>query len=811
MGRLKGNENNIIMIRNYFKIAWRNLWKNKAFSFINIFGLAMGMAVAIIIGLWVHDELSFNNYFTNKKEIAQVYQSVTYNGENYTFNALPRPLETELRNNYNDNFKHIVMSSWNNSNYLEIADIKVSKTGSFMQEEVVDMLNLTVLKGVRTGLKEPNAIMLSESTAAILFGDTDPLGKTIKLNSKDDMVVSAIYQDIPKNNSFHDLNFIAPWKLYANSAEWIKNAIDQWGNASFQMFVQIADNTTIDQVDKTIRLAKMKAAPEDQKAYDPKILLLPMNDWYLRSNFENGVQIGGRIEYVWLFGIVGIFVLLLACINFMNLSTARSEKRAKEVGIRKSIGSSKTQLIRQFLGESLFMVSIAYVFALFFVMISLKGFNTLASKEIIFPWLNGWFWIFSLGFILFTSLVSGSYPALYLSSFNPVKVLKGTFKAGRLAAIPRKVLVVTQFTVSITLIIGTLLVMKQVQHTKNRPVGYNKEGLIQIPTGSPDFYGKTDLMRNEFINSGAVVNMATSSSPVTDVYSNNGGYTWEGKPTGLQDDFAFIFVSPDYAKTLGLKFVEGRDFSREFLSDSSSVVLNKSAVEYMGIKNPIGKLMRDENNDEAPPLKIIGVVEDMVMQSPYEPVKQTMYVFDKYDASSYYNLRMNPNRSVRENLETIEYVFKNIFPDLPFEYQFIDEQYAKKFESEERVASLASVFTVLAILISCLGLFGLTSFVAEQRTKEIGVRKVLGASVLNLWKLLSKDFLMLVSMSILVASPIAYYFMNNWIQKFTYRTDISWWIFVLAGVGAIVITVITISFQSIKVATSNPIKSLRTE
>src|SRR5690606_419750 len=563
---------------------------------------------------------------------------------------------------------------------------------------------------------------------------------------------------------------------------------------------------------KAIRLAKMKAAPEDQKQYDPKILLLPMKDWYLRSNFENGVQTGGRIEYVWLFGIVGVFVLLLACINFMNLSTARSEKRAKEVGIRKSIGSNRLQLVRQFLGESLFMVSVAFVLAVIMVLISLNGFNTLASKEIVFPWNDTWFWILSLGFILITSLVAGSYPALYLSSFNPVKVLKGTFKSGKLAALPRKVLVVTQFTVSIALIIGTVLVMKQIQYTKNRPVGYNKEGLIQIPTASPDFYGKADVMRNEFINSGAVVNMATSSSPLTDVWSNNGGYTWEGKPVGLQDDFAFIFVSPEYAETLELKFIEGRDFSREFLTDSSAVILNRSAIEYMGIKNPIGKLMRNLNNDdENAPLKIIGIVEDMVMQSPYEPVKQTMYVFDKYEASSYYNLRMNPNRSVRENLEIIEQIFKKNFSDLPFEYQFIDEQYAQKFESEERVASLRSVFTVLAILISCLGLFGLASFVAEQRTKEIGVRKVLGASVMNLWKLLSQDFLVLVVIAIVIASPLAYYFMGNWIQKFTYRTDISWWVFLFAGLGAIIITLITISFQAIKVATANPIKSLRTE
>src|SRR5690606_34873070 len=466
-------------------IAWRNLWKNKAYSFINIFGLAMGMAVTVMIGLWVHDEFSFNNYFSNKKKIAQVYQSLLYNGGKYTFNALPRPLEMELRNKYNNNFKHIVMSSWNTSSYLEFKDTKISSSGSFMQEGAVDMLDLKILNGVRNGLEELNSIMVSASTAKTIFGDTDPIGKTIRLNSEHDMQVTAVYQDIPKNNTFHDLNFLTPWKLYINSSEWVKNAADNWGNASFQMFVQIADNTSMEQVSKTIGPAKLNAVPDDQKQYDPKIFLLPMNDWYLRSNFEKGVQSGGRIEYVWLLGIVGVFVLLLACINFMNLSTARSEKRAKEVGIRKSIGSNRLQLVRQFLGESLFMASIAFVLAVIMVLISLNGFNTLASKEIVFPWNNTWFWILSLGFILITSLVAGSYPALYLSSFSPVKVLKGTFKAGKLATLPRKVLVITQFTVSIALIIGTVLVMKQIQYTKNRPVGYNKEGLIQIPTASP--------------------------------------------------------------------------------------------------------------------------------------------------------------------------------------------------------------------------------------------------------------------------------------------------------------------------------------
>lgn len=799
------------MIRNYFKIAWRNLRKNKIYSFINIFGLAIGMAVTITIGLWVNDELSYNDYFKNKATIAQIYQSQTFNGKTETGQAIPRPLEFALREKYNDRFKHIVMCSWTQTRYLKFGEINLPKTGNFAQEGMVDMLSLNIIKGEKNGIKDVNSIMLSESTAKALFGDKDPIGETVTIDNKDPMKVTAVYENIPINNNFNDTNYLMPWEYYVNSQEWIKNAKDQWGNNSFQLFLQIAENQTMDDVANAIIDVKKDLA-DNEKQFNPRIIPLPMKDWYLRSNFQDGEQAGGRIEYVWLFGIIGAFVLLLACINFMNLSTARSEKRAKEVGIRKSVGSNRGQLIRQFLGESLFVVGLAYILAIVLVLLCLGGFNSLASKEIIFPWTNVWFWAASLSFILFTALVSGSYPALYLSSFNPVKVLKGTFKAGKLAALPRKVLVVTQFTVSIALIIGTVVILMQIKHTKDRPVGYNKEGLIQIPTFSSDFSGKQDLMRSEFVKSGAVVEMTTSNSPTTAVWSNQGGFTWDGKPDDFQEDVAWVVVSPEYVKTLGLNVIMGRDFSREFPTDSTAMLINKTAMEYMGLKDPVGKLVRDDDPDSTEkPLTIIGVVDDMIMQSPYEPVKQTFFAFDRFENYSYFTLRMNPDQSVSQNLKVIEEVFKKHFPNLPFQYEFIDEQYAQKFAAEERIASLASVFTVLAIFISCLGLFGLASFVAEQRTKEIGVRKVLGATVMNLWTLLSKDFLLLVGISLILASPLAYYFMNNWVQKFTYRTNISWWIFLMAGIGAILITIITISFQAIKAATSNPVRSLRTE
>ncbi|MDH7448145.1 ABC transporter permease [Aquimarina sp. 2201CG14-23] len=801
------------MFRNYIKIAFRNLLKSKVYSFINILGLAIGMAATMLIGLWIYDELNYNDYFENGATIAQVFQHESANNIIDTGPAIPRPLEFAIRQDYKNNFKHIIMSSWEQPRYIRFAETNIYRRGNAMQEGAPEMLNLKIIEGVRDGLKEKNSIMLSESSAKTLFGTDTAVGNIVKVNNQDDLIITAVYEDIPDNNSFNDMDYLIPWKYYITTQPWLERAKTAWGNNSFQMFVQINDHTTMDQVTSKIIDIKKKASP-GEAVFNPQIFLFPMKDWHLRSDFENGIQKGGRIENVWLFGIIGIFILLLACINFINLSTARSEKRATEVGIRKSIGSQRGQLIFQFLSESFLIVLLSFSVAIGIVLLSLNGFNNLASKVILFPWTNPLFWLVSLIFILITAFLSGSYPALYLSSFNPVSVLKGTFKAGRFAALPRKILVVTQFTVSIALIIGTLIVMSQIQHSKDRPTGYNKEGLIQIPVMSSEFIGKSDIMRNQFISSGGAIEMATTSSPTTNVWSNRSGYTWDGKPVGFQEDLAYTDVSYEFVETLGAKIIEGRGFSRDFPTDSLGVILNKTAVDYMGIKNPIGKLIRDSDVDDPdpmPPLKIIGVIDDIIMQSPYSPVKQSMYVFDRYGNTAFYNVRLNPEKSVSENLEIIERVFKTNFPNVPFDYQFIDQEYAKKFKAEERIASLARVFTILAIFISLLGLFGLASFVAEQRTKEIGIRKILGASVKHLWVLLSKDFIMLVIISLIIASPVAYYFMTQWLQKFPYRTNISLTIFLVAGFGALLITFITVSIQAIRTVTANPVNSLRTE
>ncbi|AWW00002.1 ABC transporter permease [Arcticibacterium luteifluviistationis] len=799
------------MLKNYIKIAWRNLVNHPTYSLINVFGLALGMAVTIMIGLWVHGELTYDSHFKNKDQIGQFWQSQTFNGSISTGRAIPRPLEFELNNNYSQYFKHVIMSTWTQSRYLSNGENTINKTGNYMQQAGPEMFDVEIIAGERDGLSDIKSIMLSQSTAKALFGDGEALGQIVKVNNRTDMKVTAVYKDFPFNTSLNETQYIMPWDQYVAENEWVQNSVDSWGNNSFQMFAQVNENQTVKSVSDAIAKAKYKAAGEDFQAYDPTLILMPMEDWYLRSLFKNGAQNGGRIQLVWLFGIIGVFVLFLACINFMNLSTARSEKRAKEVGIRKSIGSLRTQLVKQFLSESFMVVILAFVIAIALVLIFLQPFNQLADKQIEFPWSNSIFWLISLAFITLTALISGSYPALYLSSFQPVKVLKGTFKTGKYAALPRKVLVVLQFTVSIALIIGTSMIMRQINHSKNRPIGYDKEGMIQLPVMSNDFLGKSDFMRTQFLNSGAVQEFSTSSSPTTEVYSNRSGFIWEGKQEGFQEDFAWTEVSPEYAKSLGMKVIAGRDLSRDMSTDSNAVLVNKTFVKYIGKTDVIGLQLRDDSDEPRPALTIVGVVDDIITQSPYEPVKQAVYAFDKYDNASYYNLRLNPNKSAKENLAVVESVFKEHFPNLPFEYQFIDDEYGRKFSMEERISSLAGVFTALAILISCLGLFGLASFVAEQRTKEIGVRKVLGASVTNLWAMLSKDFIWLVCISMLIAAPLTYFGMDAFLNRYTYRTNLAWWVFLLAGLGAVVITLLTVSFQAIKAAMSDPVKSLKSE
>ncbi|WP_199563253.1 ABC transporter permease [Runella aurantiaca] len=795
------------MIRNYFKIAFRNLLKYKGYSFINIFGLATGMAVAMLIGLWLWDELSYDKYHKNYNLIAKVMQRGIFNGDFGVGGHMPLPLGNELRTVYGTDFTHVIMSSWTNEHILAYGEKKFTKKGNYLSPEAPEMFSLNMLKGTRAGLKDPSSILLSESVALALFDDTDPIGKIIKIDNKLNVKVTGVYEDLPYNTDFRDMTFIAPWDLYVSTESWVKRAQDnaEWNNNSWQMLAQIAPNTDFKAINEKIKNVKIKHVPE-MATFKNEVFLHPMSQWHLYTGWDKTGEVDGRIQYVWLFGIIGIFVLLLACINFMNLSTARSEKRAKEVGIRKAVGSVRSQLISQFFSESLLVVALAFVVSLLLVLLSLPLFNEVADKKLSLLWENPVFWLAGVGFSLITGLIAGSYPALYLSSFQPVKVLKGTFRVGRFASVPRKVLVVVQFTVSVTLIIGTSIVFRQIQHAKNRPIGYDRNGLITVTMNTPELYRDYNVLRDALLASGGAIEMSTSSTAATNLNSHNGGFDWEGKDPNFKDSFGTIAVTHDFGKTVGWQFVQGRDFSRKFSTDSSGMVLNETAVRYMGLKNPVGKIMKWNGK----PFQIVGVVKDMLMGSPFEPVYQTVFMMD-YNWAGVINIKLNPALSAGESLKKIEAVFQKFNPGSPFDYKFSDQEYERKFLAEERIGQLASIFAALAIFISCLGLFGLASFVAEQRTKEIGIRKVLGATVTNLWGLLSKDFVLLVIISCLIAAPIAWYFLSDWLKKYEYRTEISWWIFVAAAAGALTITLLTVSFQAIKAALMNPVKSLKSE
>lgn len=794
------------MLQNYLKIAWRNIVKSKGYSAINIGGLAVGMAVAMLIGLWVYNELTFDKYHKNYDRIAQVMQHANYNGKIETQVANPALMGPELRAKYGSNFKYVVQSSWTGGHLLSIGNKHISKVGNFFEPDAPEMLTLKMLKGTRAGLKDPYSIMLAASAAESLFGKEDPINKTIKLDRSFDVKVTGVYEDLPDNTSFREIKIMMPWDLWLIQNPWVKEMKEPWGSNFSQTFVQVADHADMDKVSAKIRDTKLNNVGKEEAKYQWVVFLQPMRKWNLYNQFKNGVNTGGNIQYVWLFGIIGIFVLILACINFMNLATARSERRAKEVGIRKTVGSLRWQLIKQFFAESYLVVLLAFVLCLILVVLLLPLFNDVAGKEIEIPWTSPLFWIFSFGFIVLTGLLSGSYPALYLSSFQPLKVLKGTFRVGRFASIPRKVLVVTQFTVSVMLIIGTIIIYQQIQYAKDRPIGYTRNGLINLGM-EKEIREHFEAVRAELKNSGAIEEMAASNSPLTQVWNTNGGFDWEGKDPNMAVDFPNNTVSYEFGKTVNWKIKEGRDFSRDFATDSAAFIINESAAKFLGFKNTVGSILKW--NDR--PYTIIGIVSDIMQESPFYPVRPTLYHTSGYDDMYNLILKLNPQRSTSQSLSIIEKVLKKYTPTVPFDYKFVDEEFGSKFRAEESIGKLSSYFAILAIFISCLGLFGMASFVAEQRTKEIGIRKVLGASVVNLWRLLSKEFVLLVIFSCILAAPIAWYYLHNWLTNYDYRIQISWQVFVWAAAAALLITLVTVSFQAIKAATANPVKNLRTE
>ncbi|MBN9384581.1 MAG: ABC transporter permease [Chitinophagaceae bacterium] len=794
------------MIKNYLKVAWRNLVKNKVYSFINILGLATGMAVVMLIGLWIHDEMSANRHHKNYSSLYQVMMNQTFDGHRGTQQAIPFPLGEELKAKFPD-FKGVAMCDWGGDHSLIYKEKKISKNGHFIGEDAMAMFSFNILYGYKNPLHDLYSIVLTEETAKILFGTEDPIGKILKMDNATNLKVTAVVQKQPRNSSL-TFDYLIPWQLQEVIYTYIKPYHKtNWGNNSWQAFVQLNDNTQPASVNAKIKNVVISHFTDENtlKSIKPEVFIHPMSKWRLYSDFENGVNTGGFIKYVRMFGILGAIVLLIACINFMNLSTAHSEKRAKEVGVRKAVGSVRGQLISQFLSESMLIAALAFVFAILMVAVALPFFNRLTEKDMSLRLASPIFWLIMVAFTVFTGLLAGSYPAFYLSSFNPVRVLKGNIKTGKGGSLPRKILVVLQFSSAVVLMIGTIIIYQQIQFGKDRPIGFNNKGLISV-NWSDDILKHFEAIKQELISSGAVISICKSNSPPSEIYSSNNGWEWpKSLPVEKSTVFSTIATDYDYTKTLGIKMTAGRDFSREF-ADSNGVILNQAAVKRMGLKDPVGTLLKW--NDKK--MVVVGVVPDIQMESPFRPISPLTIIFNS-GWVNYMNMRINPGLPVSKAISLIKPIFDKYNPAFPFEYKFADEQYAKKFNYEELVGNLAAIIAVLIVFISCMGLFGLASFTAEQRIKEIGVRKVLGASVPSLWKLLSFDFVVLVLIACAIGVPVAWYAMDKWLKQYDYKTDISAGVIFLVVVLSVLITLLTVSYQAIRAATANPVKNLRSE
>jgi putative ABC transport system permease protein len=793
----------IAMYRSYYRTAMQHLVKNKLHSFINISGLATGITVAIIISLWIYDEVSYNTQFSNYKRIGQTLQNLTANGEMDTWSNVPWPLGNELRQNYGTDFKYISMVTHVYPHTMEVGKEKYSKSGLYCEPDFYPMFDVALIKGALS-LKDPSSIMLSESTAKAFYGDSDPIGQMINMDGVS-FQVTAVYRDFPQRSRWENVFFLAPWTKFMTIAQ-LEQMDDPWRPNSFETYVMLADGADFNTASARIKDARLKKVNSALAKKKPEIFLHPMADWHLRAEFSNGKQSGGLIQYVWMFGIVGVFVLLMACINFMNLSTARSEKRAKEVGIRKSVGSYRSQLIAQFFSESILTVFIAFMLALLATQLLIPVFNTIAQKEMGLPWRNPLLWAGVAIASIAIGLLAGSYPALYLSSIRPVGALKGAFKAGRNASLPRKVLVVVQFSVSAMMIIATSTVFLQIQHGKNRPLGYSVNGLVYVPGITNEVHQHYDVIRKTLIDNGSIIELTECLAPTTGMWGTSSRIDWDGKDPDLSVDFTMFEASYEYGKTIQWDILQGRDFSRNFPSDTSAVILNEAVAKYLGKQDAIGETIRSRGI----PYTVIGVVRNVVYGGPYDPVRPAMYFLNNRQLN-FFTFRLNPAKPMTESLVNIEAVMKPHMKGEPFSYQFMDADQAGKFANEERVSTLASIFAALAIFISCLGIFGLSSFIAEQRTKEIGIRKVLGASLSQLWILLSKDFIVLVIISCLLAVPFAYWILQSWLEGYQYRVALPWWVFIAASIGTLSITILTISWHVVKVAHVSPSSALKVE
>ncbi|EZH72489.1 ABC transporter permease [Aquimarina atlantica] len=786
------------MLKNYLKIAWRNLLRNKSFSVLNIVGLSIGLAVTALIVIWINFEIGIDQFHDNKDRTYQVYNQYPVDGEIWTWNSTPKIMASAIQKDYPE-VEHIARVNWDSDFLFAKGDKRINGRGKIVDPDFLKIFSFPLLEGnLETVLDDVNSVIITESFAKKVFGNEPAVGKTVKVDNADSFMVTGILKDLPSNTAF-EFDFLMPWAYLKQRGSDDK----YWGNNSIATYVMLKK-----EVDYTLFSEKIKNLRKKYDKDSPEMVtyLYPFTRSWLYSNFENGEEIGGRIDIIRMFGIIAAIILIIACINFMNLSTARSEKRAKEVGVRKVVGARRLTLVSQFLGESILISFIAAVFALILVLVALPTFSTLVEKPLSLDLTNLGFWGSTLGVICFTGLLAGSYPALFLSGFKPSSVLKGTFMKSNTGVTPRKVLVILQFSAAIILITSSIIVSQQLKKVQDRQMGYAKNNLIYsvIQGDSEKNYS---LIKEELLASDAVTSITRTSSPVTEGWSNSWNFEWKGKDKENKRIVQRFAADENIKETLGIEIVAGRDFDLyKYPTDSTAAIINESAVALMNFDEPIGQIVKDNGIE----WHIVGVAKDFVLDSPFQRI-QPMVIEGAKAGFNVIHIKLNKTGSTSENLANVEAVFKKYNPEYPFEYQFIDQEYARKFDSEKRTGQLVSMFTLLTIFISCLGLFGLASYMAENRIKEIGIRKVLGASVRSITTLLSLDFIKLVLVSIVLAVPISWYFMNNWLEDFDYRVNISWQTFVLAGILALAIALVTVSYQAIKAATTNPIKSLRTE
>jgi len=794
------------MFKNYFKTTVRSLWKNKGYSFLNIFGLAIGIACAGLIFLWVEDELNWDQFNTKKGTLYRIRENQKYDTYVATFGSTPAPMGPAMQQEIPEVANTCRIIGYG-TKLITIGNRSMYAFPNYADASLFSMFTFPFVQGnAKTAFTQLYLMVITESTAKKFFGnEKNIIGKTVRVDNKQDYVITGVIKDIPKNSTIQ-FEWVAPFQIWWNeNKSWAQN----WGNNDLDTYVELKPNVTVASVNKILYDFIQKREPKSIA----RPFLWSANDWHLRDEFDNGVQTGGgRITYVHLFSVIAWIILLIACINFMNLATARSEKRAREVGVRKVLGSGKRLLVFQFMGEAIFMAFLSAIFAVLVMTLLLPAFNLLVQKNLVLGLNSPLHLAALLSITLICGLFAGSYPSLYLSSFNPVFVLKGLKMKGSSATIIRKGLVILQFSISIILIISTIIIYKQIQHVKNRSLGFNKNNLLQVDMNS-EMTKNYETVHQDLLNTGLIENAAVSNYNTLYGGNNTGGLVWEGKKSNNQVLISTRYVSPGYMKTSGIKILEGRDFVQtdSVQSKKINVLITQSLEKLMGNNSAVSKTLHWDGDTSGTVVNVVGVVNDYVYGDMYgKPDPVMFFCVNTPDASNMY-VRLKPNANVEAALKQIETVLKKDNPSYPFTYHFVDDQFNQIFQNEQLISKLSRVFAALAIIISCLGLFGLAAYTAERRTKEIGVRKVLGASVGNITTLLSKDFLQLVFVSCLVAFPLAWWMMNNWLQKYKYRIDISWWIFLAAGISAILIALITISFQSVKAAIANPVKSLRTE